>query len=580
MTFNPNPDISSAIHDFHQARNKAMLKEIIAHLTGEPTHLLSYDEVRRKMKVQGLAERGLKEIPVNAIIGSLGRYNDFTRDFLPRKDSVKDRWARVKAATSGLVGLPPIQVYQIGEIYFVIDGNHRVSVARHLGATYIQAYVIEVRTRVPLTPKDHSDDFILKSEYADFLDKTHLDELRPGSDLQVSLPGQYPILEEHISVHRYFMGIDQRREVSYEDGVLHWYDTIYLPVVKIIQELGILRFFPGRTETDLYLWIAEHRSTLEKELGWELKTETAIQALANKFDRRLQTLVSRAREHMIEILTAGKLLPGPPPGQWRKEMQLTHMNECLFREILVPISANEQSWYSLDQAIIVASKEASVLYGLHVIPEEAREEKEKFESLQEEFNRRCKEAGVKGSLAIGRGEIAHVICDRARFTDLVITNLVYPPGSQPIDRLESGFHDMVQKCPRPIIATPQNVSNLSRGLLSYDGSPKAEEALFIAAYLSGQWKISLVVISVNENNQLAINSLTRADKYLRAHRITATLVRKSEPVAEAILQTSEEHKCDFIIMGGYGYSPLLEVILGSTVNQVLQESHIPMLICR
>lgn len=85
MIFNPNSNISSAIQDFHQARNKAMLKEIIAHLTGEPTSLLSYDDVRRKIKVQGFAERGLKEIPINAIIGSVGRYNDFTRDFLPRR---------------------------------------------------------------------------------------------------------------------------------------------------------------------------------------------------------------------------------------------------------------------------------------------------------------------------------------------------------------------------------------------------------------------------------------------------------------------------------------------------------------
>jgi nucleotide-binding universal stress UspA family protein len=139
---------------------------------------------------------------------------------------------------------------------------------------------------------------------------------------------------------------------------------------------------------------------------------------------------------------------------------------------------------------------------------------------------------------------------------------------------------MVQKCPRPIIATPQTVSDLSRGLLSYDGSPKAEEALYIATYLSGQWKIPLVVISVTENNRLAMSSLTRADKYLRSHGVTATLVRKSEPVTEAILETSDEHKCDFIIMGGYGFSPLLEVVLGSTVNQILRESRIPMIICR
>ena len=82
---------SSAIEDFYRARNKAKMKEIIARFTGEPTDLLSYDVVRSHLKIQGLSMIGLKDIPVDAIVGSLGRYNDFTRDFLPRKDIIKER---------------------------------------------------------------------------------------------------------------------------------------------------------------------------------------------------------------------------------------------------------------------------------------------------------------------------------------------------------------------------------------------------------------------------------------------------------------------------------------------------------
>jgi len=104
------------------------------------------------------------------------------------------------------VGLPPIEVYQIGEVYFVQDGNHRVSVAYQLGARYIQAYVTEVQTRVPLTPDVQPVDLILMAEYADFLEGTRLDELRPGADLRTSIPGQYQALSEHIDVHRYYMG--------------------------------------------------------------------------------------------------------------------------------------------------------------------------------------------------------------------------------------------------------------------------------------------------------------------------------------------------------------------------------------
>src|SRR5690606_41196661 len=111
------------------------------------------------------------------------------------------------------------------------DGNHRVSVARSMGATHIQAYVTEVRTRVPLTPDIKPDDLIIKAEYADFLEKTRLDELRPEANLQVTVPGKYEILLEHIAVHRYFMGIDFDREIPYKEAVAHWYDEVYMPLV-------------------------------------------------------------------------------------------------------------------------------------------------------------------------------------------------------------------------------------------------------------------------------------------------------------------------------------------------------------
>jgi hypothetical protein len=270
------PDFASAIHDFRSARNRAILNEMLARLTGDTTELLSYEEVRHKLKMLGSVERGLQDVPLDAIVGSVGRYTDFTRDFLPRGSVNEERWARVLDLTKSLSGLPPIEVYKIGEAYFVKDGNHRVSVARQLGAASIQAYVTEVRTRVPLSPNTQPDDLIVKAEYADFLERTHLDELRPEADLSVTIPGQYPVLEEHISVHRYFMGIDQKREVPFSEAVIHWYDTVYLPVIESIRDSGILRDFPDRTETDLYLWIAEHRATLEKELGWQIKPEAEV----------------------------------------------------------------------------------------------------------------------------------------------------------------------------------------------------------------------------------------------------------------------------------------------------------------
>ena len=160
----------------------------------------------QKLHLGGRAERGIQTIPVAAIVGSVGRYTDFTRTFLPRRSNDQQRWAGVKAALvdDNGAGLPPIDVYKVGEVYFVLDGNHRVSIARQEGLTHIDARVIEVRSPVPLTPDIQPDDLIIKAEYAEFLDHTRLNELRPQADFSVTAPGQYEKLNEHIAVHRYY----------------------------------------------------------------------------------------------------------------------------------------------------------------------------------------------------------------------------------------------------------------------------------------------------------------------------------------------------------------------------------------
>lgn len=578
MTNDSQYSINAAVNDFYRARNKAMLKEIIGFITGKSTKLLSYEDVKQKLKLQGSSDRGLKEIPLNSIVGSLGRYSDFTRDFLPRKETVKNRWTRIKQVATGLVGFPPIEVYQVGDAYFIKDGNHRVSVAKQLGATYIQAYVTAVRTRVPLSPDDNAEDIILKSEYAQFLEKTRLDELRSDMDLRVSVTGQYEIIEEHISIHQYFMGIDLQRDITYQDALLDWYDSYYLPIVQVIRQQGILRYFPDRTETDLYLWISEHRTALEEQLGWQLQTDTAIRSLVKKVDRRIGTLLNNLKNSVVDTLSGGKLLSGPPPGHWREVILSSRNTEQLFRDLLVPIRGDEFGWCALEQAIVIAKREGAMLHGLHVTP--LGNEENLVVDIQNEFSHRCKMNGVNGKLVFASGEVSRVICERARYTDLIVTNLSYPPGLQPLERLESGFHDMVHKCPRPILATPKNMTDLTKGLLAYDGSPKAKEALFISTYLLAKWQIELVVLSVGDSKHNIDHLIHEADKYLKEHSVNAIFVTQTGDVPELILQTSQEHHCDFILLGGYGYNPLIEVVLGSTVNHLLQNSHLPMLICR
>jgi len=571
---------SSAVRDFHRARRKAALQAIMARLTGKSADLLSYEDVRRKLKARGTAPGGLKDIPLDAIVGSVGRYADFTRSFLPRQDSNRERWARVRVAVTDWGGLPPIKVYQVGDAYFVLDGNHRVSVARQVGATHIEAYVTEVRTKVPLSPDVQPDDLILKAEYADFLEHTHLDELRPEADLSVTAPGQYQVLEEHIEVHRYFMGLEQEREIPYEEAVGHWYDEVYWPVVQVIRERGILRDFPGRTETDLYLWVSEHRAALGQELGWEIGAEEAAADLAAQFSPRPQRVAARLREKILDAVTPDEIEAGPPPGQWRRERLAARQDDRLFADILVAINGEETGWHALAQALEVARREGARLHGLHVVPSETQKNSEGAQAVQAEFNRRCETADIPGRLALEVGEVSRKICERARWTDLVVLSLSYPPAPQPIARLGSGLSTLLRRCPRPVLAVPASSSHQGRALLAYDGSPKADEALFVATYLSGKWNIPLVVVTVIEPGRTTSDTLARAQEYLETHGVQAAFVKETGPVAEAILKTAEEHESDLIIMGGYGLGPVLEVVLGSAVDQVLRASRRPMLICR
>jgi nucleotide-binding universal stress UspA family protein len=436
-----------------------------------------------------------------------------------------------------------------------------------------------VQTRVPLSSDTRPDDLIVKAEYAKFLERTHLDELRPEADLSVTIPGQYPILEEHIAVHRHYMGIEQKRFIPNDEAVVDWYDNIYLPTIQAIREAGILRNFPNRTETDLYLWIAEHRASLEKEWGTEIKTEVAVLDLLKQEGQGPDSTFGRISGKILEVISPGILESGPPPGQWREEARLIHHDDRLFTDILVPVNGEASGWYALDQALVIAQREGARLHGLHVVAEEDVQSENAL-VVQSEFIRRCQEQSQQGRLLITSGEVSRQISSQARLTDLVVTTLLYPPPPQLLARIDSGFRELIQLCPRPVLAVPQVVTPLNHALLAYDGSPKADEALFVATYLAGRWQIPLTVVTVFDQGRVAPETLLRAQVYLDERGIQAGYAAEEGPVAEAILKTADERKADVIIMGGYGFNSVLGMILGSAVDQVLREARKPVLICR
>ena len=564
-------EMLASVHDFRQARRQASLEEIKARLTGKSVELLSYEEVRQKLGLEGGVPRGVHDIPLDAIVGSVGRYADFTRSFLPRQDSDQERWTRVDLAASSPEGVPPIVVYQIGEAYFVLDGNHRVSVARRAGAAFIQANVIQVHSRVTLSPDVQPDDLIIKAEYADFLGRTRLDELVPGADLTVTAPGQYQVLLEHIEIHSATL-CESDGDVPDADAVKSWYDQVYWPVVQTIRELGLLRDFPARTETDLYLWLAEHRSALQQELGWQVTPEMAALNLAEQFGSRPGRFVARVGQRLLDLAVPDELESGPQPGEWREARWAARPDDCLFADILVAVDGTDAGWHALEHALAMMRCDVARLYGLHVVPADADKSSEPARAVQAEFNRRCAQAGVAGSFAIEAGEVARVVCERARLTDLVVLSLSHPPAPQLLTRLASGLRTILRRCPRPVLAVPLDAPLPERALLAYDGSRKADEALFIAAYIAGQWGMPLSVVTVVEGGRTTANTLERAESYLAGRGVQATFVQAGGPVAEAILQAASDQQASLILMGGYGFTPVLEVVLGSAVDQVLRES--------
>jgi nucleotide-binding universal stress UspA family protein len=158
-------------------------------------------------------------------------------------------------------------------------------------------------------------------------------------------------------------------------------------------------------------------------------------------------------------------------------------------------------------------------------------------------------------------------------------SLSYPPAPQLLARLASGFRTILRNCARPVLAVPGPAAPMQRALLAYDGSPQAEEALFVATYLAGQWNMPLVVTTV-ENERVSAETQKRAQLYLLEHEVSATFALKSGSAASAILTTAEENGCDLILMGSYGPNPLVEVVKGSTVDDVLRACKKPVLICR
>lgn len=280
--------------DFGKARNRELLNKIFTVLAQENDALLPLHEVKSILKPRAEVYKGMKTVPISSIVGSEGRYRDFNRNFLPRHSHLRERWISIDVAHYQDKILPPIKLYELGGVYFVRDGNHRVSVARMQDREFIDAEVTALDADITLEPEATIQDIkraIIDFERRRFFQKTRLDELRPGCDIDFTETGRFDDIMEHINVHKYYLNQHTTREISFIDGMLSWYDNVYMPIGRIIEEERILLWFPGRTEADLYVWIVRHWDELKRKYGEGYSVREAARDFRDIHGRKLPQMV-------------------------------------------------------------------------------------------------------------------------------------------------------------------------------------------------------------------------------------------------------------------------------------------------
>lgn len=271
--------LTSGAEYFAKARTKARMQKLLTTLQWKHPDLLSLYEVTTLIKPCSETYRGIVPIPVDQIIGSEGRYHDFTLAFYPKKELLRQRWLSIHNAQARDIILPPISVYKLGDAYFVRDGNHRVSVARSNGVEFIDAEVVELDSMIMLRPGMTMRQIrrtVVEWERGQFIDQYNPQTFMDIERVRFTTPGMYAELINHILVHKYYLNEDQVEEIPFEVAGRSWYENVYLPIAEQIRSERLLVSFPGKSVGDLYMWIVRHWDNLKSKGGKGVTIKSAL----------------------------------------------------------------------------------------------------------------------------------------------------------------------------------------------------------------------------------------------------------------------------------------------------------------
>ena len=267
--------VADAENDFLRARRRQVLARLAAWLRRAPDDvniMLPFDEVVAALGRLGERRLGLQVITLDSIVGSVDRSREFDRRFRPTSAQVRERWQRLALAQRRGEPIPPIEVFRVGDMHFVVDGHHRVSVAHALGLKTIDAYVTEVITRLSPNGVRYRGDLLVKDYRRIFLDRVPLvGEARRSVTL--TDPWDYAELAESVEAWGFRLMQDEGLYLDRTTVSQRWYDEEFVPVVRMLRQAGMIE---TQTEAEAYMWVACERYRLIRTHRWDDDVISAV----------------------------------------------------------------------------------------------------------------------------------------------------------------------------------------------------------------------------------------------------------------------------------------------------------------
>lgn len=287
-----------ARQDFEKARRRARRSEVSARLTGRANRLIPFEEIRSELRQQNPLYRGVQQIKIDDIIGSVGRYRDFNREFLPLTDTMRERWVTVQSLTVAQ-GWPPIELYKVGDAYFVRDGNHRTAIARQMGNTRIEAHVWEFPADISLSNVSSLDEALIALGASEFELQTNIASWAPDHNIVFTAPGRYGELLVQIEDLRAKLERIDGESTTFEQAAPLWYELVYLPTIQIIDASELNEAFAGRTIADIFVWMSIHRKELGELYGDYANLSDLASILVERYRPGAISTVTRQMRNII-----------------------------------------------------------------------------------------------------------------------------------------------------------------------------------------------------------------------------------------------------------------------------------------